>query len=116
MEFFADQQQWNFHQHKKAELAAGRTVHPGFLQTGWFSVSRHPNFFAEQAQWWVLMFWAAAITGNILEVASIGAIILTALFIGSARFTEEISVSKYPEYRDYQRRVSMMVPSWRKAN
>jgi protein-S-isoprenylcysteine O-methyltransferase Ste14 len=62
------------------------------------------------------MFWAAAITGNIIEVASIGAIILTALFIGSARFTEDISVSKYPEYRDYQRRVSMMIPSWRKAN
>jgi steroid 5-alpha reductase family enzyme len=115
MEFFADQQQWNFHQHKKAELAAGRTVHPGFLQTGWFAVARHPNFFAEQAQWWVLLFWAAAITGNILQVASIGAIILTALFIGSARFTEQISAEKYPEYRDYQRRVSMMVPSWRKA-
>ena len=52
---------------------------------------------------------------DILQVSSIGAIILTALFIGSARFTEQISAEKYPEYRDYQRRVSMMVPSWRKA-
>ena len=30
--------------------------------------------------------------------------------------TEDISVSKHPECRDYQRRVSLMIPSWPKAN
>ena len=47
----ADQEQWRFHAWKAAERAAGRTPHPGFLQTGLFRVSRHPNFFFEQAQW-----------------------------------------------------------------
>ncbi len=48
-EFVADQQQWDFH---KAKAAAGGHLEPGFVTTGLFRVSRHPNFFFEQAQWW----------------------------------------------------------------
>jgi steroid 5-alpha reductase family enzyme len=44
-ETVADQQQWNFHQWKRAETEAGRTPEPRFLQTGLFRYSRHPNFF-----------------------------------------------------------------------
>jgi steroid 5-alpha reductase family enzyme len=109
LETVADQQQWNFHQFKKAERAAGREVRPGFLTTGLFSISRHPNFFAEQAQWWVVYLFVFANHGfggwNWL-----GAFILTGLFIGSTRFTEEITLSKYPDYAQYQKRVSMLVP------
>src|SRR5688572_1977580 len=43
-ETVADQQQWTFHRWKAAERAAGRTPEPGFLQSGLFRVSRHPNF------------------------------------------------------------------------
>lgn len=100
----ADQQQWNFHQRKK-EGATSK----GFLDSGLFAISRHPNFFAEQAQWWVLAGWGIATINGHYEYI-IGAIVLTALFIGSARFTEQISAGKYPEYKDYQRKVSMMIP------
>jgi len=103
-ELIADQQQWNFHQAKQAGKATG------FLHTGLFSISRHPNFFAEQAQWWVLAFWCFAISGSAQWQYILGAVVLTALFIGSARFTEQISGGKYPEYASYQRRVSMMIP------
>ena len=103
-ETIADQQQWNFHQDKKAGKASG------FLKTGLFSVSRHPNFFAEQGQWWVLYFWAATATGVLWHWSIAGAFVLTALFAGSLRFTEEISAGKYPEYRDYQKRVSALIP------
>src|SRR6478609_5474063 len=41
-ETVADQQQWRFHQAKKA---AGGTLAPGFVTTGLFGYSRHPNFF-----------------------------------------------------------------------
>ncbi len=109
VETVADQQQWNFHQHKKAQQAAGKTVEPGFLTTGLFSVSRHPNFFAEQSQWWVVYLFAALSVG-FTGFYWIGAFVLTGLFIGSTRFTEEISAAKYPLYRDYQRRVSMLIP------
>ena len=104
-EFIADQQQWNFHQLKKQ----GKTE-KGFLDKGLFAISRHPNFFAEQGQWWVLAFWGFATANNTHWEYFVGAIILTALFLGSARFTEQISAGKYPEYKDYQKRVSMMIP------
>ena len=109
LETVADQQQWNFHQFKKAERAAGREVRPGFLTTGLFSVSRHPNFFAEQAQWWVVYLFVFANHG-FGGWSWLGAFILTGLFIGSTRFTEEITLSKYPDYAQYQKRVSMLVP------
>jgi len=108
-ETIADQQQWNFHQFKKTQKAAGREVHPGFLDKGLWSVSRHPNFFAEQSQWWVVYLFSVASVG-ITTYTWVGAAVLTALFIGSTRFTEEISAGKYPEYKKYQKRVSMLVP------
>jgi steroid 5-alpha reductase family enzyme len=37
-------------------------------------------------------------------------VLLLAVFIGSTNFTEKISLSKYPEYADYQRRTSAVVP------
>lgn len=103
-EVIADQEQWNFHQLKKAGKASG------FLDKGLWASSRHPNFFAEQGQWWVLGFWGFAIGNNSQWVYLAGALVLTALFLGSARFTEQISLSKYHDYKDYQSRVSMLIP------
>ena len=62
-ETVADQQQWEFHRWKASERAAGRSPQPGFLQTGLFRFSRHPNFFFEQAQWWAFSAFAVAATG-----------------------------------------------------
>ena len=109
IETIADQQQWNFHQFKKAEKAAGREVRPGFLSHGLFAFSRHPNFFAEVSQWWVVLAFSWVRIG-ITGYNWIGVVALTALFIGSTRFTEQISASKYPEYADYQKRVSAIIP------
>ncbi len=106
----ADQQQWAFHRWKAAERAAGRTPEPGFLQSGLFRISRHPNFFFEQAQWWVFYGFAVAATGVWLHWTIAGAVLLSALFIGSTIFTESISRSKYPEYDDYRARTSAIVP------
>ncbi len=109
-ETVADQQQWNFHQAKKAEVAAGREPHPRFLQTGLFRFSRHPNFFFEQAQWWVVFFIGAVAAGTVLQWTVAGAALLTLLFIGSTVFTESISLSRYPEYADYKKRTSALIP------
>ncbi|RXZ50325.1 DUF1295 domain-containing protein [Agromyces fucosus] len=106
----ADQQQWTFHQWKAAERAAGRTPQPGFLQTGLFRVSRHPNFFFEQAQWWVFYGFAVAATGIWLHWSVAGAVLLTTLFIGSTIFTESISRGRYADYDDYRARTSPIVP------
>jgi steroid 5-alpha reductase family enzyme len=109
-ETVADQQQWNFQAWKKSEQDAGRQPSPRFLQTGLWRFSRHPNFFFEQAQWWTLFFFGVVAAQSILQWTVVGAVLLTTLFIGSTRFTESISRSKYPEYADYQARVSPIIP------
>jgi len=109
-ETVADQQQWDFQTAKSAEIAAGRSPSSQFLQTGLFRFSRHPNFFFEQAQWWVLFLMGALAARSLFEWTAAGAILLTLLFIGSTRFTESISLSRYPEYEHYQRQTSAVVP------
>jgi steroid 5-alpha reductase family enzyme len=111
-ETVADQQQWRFQGHKRAEVAAGREPEARFVQTGLFRFSRHPNFFFEQAQWWVVFAFGAVAARSVLQWTVLGAVLLTLLFVGSTRFTESISASRYPEYRDYQRRTSAVVPWW----
>lgn len=109
-ETIADQQQWDFHRRKAAEVAAGREPSPRFLQSGLWRVSRHPNYFFEQAQWWIFFLIGAVAAGTVLVWTGLGAVLLTVLFIGSTVFTESITRSKYPEYAVYQARVSPVVP------
>jgi steroid 5-alpha reductase family enzyme len=116
-ETVADEQQWRFQQRKKA---AGGVPEPGFRTTGLFRFSRHPNFFFEQAQWWILYFFTVVVAastgldfwGGAVNWSILGALLLTALFIGSTIFTESISASRYPAYADYRRTTSMLIP-WR---
>ncbi|WP_437386681.1 DUF1295 domain-containing protein [Plantibacter flavus] len=109
-ETVADQQQWDFHAWKRSEHAAGRDPQPRFLQRGLFAWSRHPNFFFEQAQWWILFLFGAVAAGSLVQWTVLGAALLTLLFIGSTVFTESITRGRYPEYAEYQRRVSALVP------
>jgi steroid 5-alpha reductase family enzyme len=109
-ETVADQQQWNFHQWKEAEVQAARTPNPRFLQTGLFRFSRHPNYFFELAQWWVVFFFGVVAARSVLEWTVIGPALLTLLFVGSTRFTEKISLSHYPEYELFQRSTSAVIP------
>jgi steroid 5-alpha reductase family enzyme len=109
-ETVADQQQWDFQSWKRRELAAGREPKPQFLQAGLFRYSRHPNFFFEQAQWWVIYLFGAIAAGSLVQPTIAGAVLLTLLFVGSTRFTESISASRYPEYARYQATTSAIVP------
>jgi steroid 5-alpha reductase family enzyme len=109
-ETIADQQQWNFHQGKAATIAAGGAPSPRFLTTGLFRYSRHPNFFFEQAQWWVIFGFGAIAAGSPLQWTVAGPVLLTLLFLGSTAFTESITKSKYPEYAEYQRTTSAQIP------
>lgn len=116
-EFSADQQQWNFQQAKKA---AGGKLGPGFVTTGLFRYSRHPNFFCEMSQWWVVYLLGAVammssgatggLLGGLLNWTVFGAVLLTVLFVGSTVMTESISAKKYPAYAQYQRTTSAVVP------
>ena len=122
LEALADEQQWYFQQSKhgkalrRTDLAAD--YRRGFLSSGLFRFSRHPNFFAEQGLWWAFyMFSVAAGEGGFPTTAAgwlnpnaLGATVLTILFQGSTRFTEELSCLKYRQYPAYQACTSMLIP------
>jgi len=108
-ETLADQQQWNFQHEKKQKRSRGEPVR-SFLDEGLFAYSRHPNFFCEQAQWWIFYVIGAWARDVWLDYTLVGPLVLTALFHGSTKFTEELSLRKYPEYARYQARVSRLIP------
>ncbi|CEL02811.1 Putative DUF1295 domain protein (AFU_orthologue; AFUA_2G02670) [Aspergillus calidoustus] len=122
LETVADQQQWKFQNAKKeynktaripAELKdqySPEDLERGFVVSGLWSLSRHPNFAAEQAIWLTLYLWNAYKMETYIQWTGVGIVGLLLIFQGSVRLTEEISAGKYPEYREYQARVGRFVP------
>lgn len=117
LEGLADAQQWDFHQAKRAFRAGqpvparhAADVEQGFLTRGLFAFSRHPNYFGELMVWWFFYLYAVLVTGQWFNLALGGPVLLSLLFAGSTRFTEEITAGKYPAYRDYQQQTSAVIP------
>lgn len=110
IETIADEQMWAFQRDRKARLARGEVVDPGFMTRGLYAWSRHPNYFGEIGQWWAFGLFAVAASGTVLTWAWAGAAVLSLLFAGSIRFTEQISASRHPGYAAYQRTTSVLVP------
>ncbi|MGY4856639.1 DUF1295 domain-containing protein [Cryobacterium sp. AP23] len=108
-ETIADQQQWNFQQ-RRAVLRAQGAADPGFLRDGLFRFSRHPNYFFEILQWWLMAGFGMIAAGTALQAGSLGAVLLTLLFLGSIAFTESISLERHPDYAAYRRAVWPLIP------
>lgn len=117
-ETIADQQHWNFQSKKWSKIKAGEDLSgndkKGFLDKGLWSLSRHPNYFAEQAIWVSFYLFSVAASGQWLNWSISGALLLIVLFQGSSQFSEEISASKYPEYTNYQKTKPRFFPIGRK--
>lgn len=118
-EFAADQQQWNFHKAKKS--ASEQKEYPskysgdvanGFLSSGFFALCRHPNYFCELGFWWTIWLIALSLSCQPVGSGLFGPVVLTIVFIGSTILTENISSSKYPEYRNYQKKVISSIIPW----
>lgn len=112
-EFVADQQQYNFQQEKHRRLKAGEDpgkYAQGFISTGLWGMMRHPNYAMEQSIWIVFYFFSVTTTGEWLNWSITGCLLLVILFKSSSDFSEEISSKKYPEYKNYQKRVPRFVP------
>jgi steroid 5-alpha reductase family enzyme len=109
-ETVADEQQWRFQTAKYAAIARGETPEAGFITTGLFRYSRHPNFFCEQAMWWTYYVFSISAGAGSLNWTITGTVLLTLLFQASTDLTEKLSARKYPAYTDYQRTTSRLVP------
>lgn len=113
-EAIADNQQYRFHMEKsgktEGEQKYAASVAQGFLSEGMWAFSRHPNFASEQAIWISFYLFAVSSSGNWLNPAIAGPILLILLFIGSSQLTEKISSAKYSAYADYQKSVPRFIP------
>lgn len=114
LEFIADQQQWNYQKEKHRLKSAGQPLTgiyaKGFTHTGLWAYMRHPNYAMEQTVWILLYIFSAFATGIAINWTIAGCLLLVLLFIGSSDFSEKISAEKYPDYKEYQRRVPRFVP------
>lgn len=119
-ETVADEQQWRFQTAKWKLIGEGLKLEElpapldkGFNTTGLWNISRHPNYFAEQAVWCCFYLFSIAGGIGIINWSMIGALLLIVLFLGSSTFAEEISAGKYPEYAQYCKRVNRFFPGKR---
>ncbi|MBN8216660.1 MAG: DUF1295 domain-containing protein [Spirochaetes bacterium] len=116
IETVADQQQWAFQERKRRGERGSGDLERGFLASGLFRFSRHPNFFGEMGIWWAVYLFSVSVTGAwFLNVGILGAVMLTLLFQGSTGLTEKLSKKKYPAYGEYQKRTSRLIPWFSKG-
>ena len=113
-ETVADAQHWTYQREKWVIINSGQTLtgdyKKGFLDKGLWSRSRHPNYFAEQTIWCSFYLFSVSASEQWFNWSIAGSCLLILLFMGSSRFSEEISSGKYPQYEDYQRRVPRFIP------
>lgn len=88
-------------------------THRGIIQTGPYSVVRHPAYASKNFSWWCVMFPFAvyqaisqpsAESAKVLLINFVGLLSLSGLYYLRA-ITEERHLSKDPEYQDYMKRV-----------
>ena len=112
-ETIADQQQYNFQTKKYKKINLGEKLdgefEDGFISSGLWKYSRHPNFASEQLIWITYYFFSVSATGKFINWSIIGCLLLVILFYNSAKFSEGISDKKYPKYKEYQKRVPIFI-------
>ena len=112
-ESIADKQQFEFQSNKYKKINNNENLtgdfKRGFLSKGLWSSSRHPNFISEQLIWVTFYLFSISATGTYLNWSITGCILLIILFYNSANYTESISEKKYPDYKQYKKKVSMFL-------
>lgn len=88
-------------------------THRGIIQTGPYSVVRHPAYASKNFSWWCVMFpyavYQAIATPSWESLSSLGVNFVGLLSLSGLYYlralTEEKHLAKDPEYRDYMERV-----------
>ncbi|MBU1094642.1 MAG: DUF1295 domain-containing protein [Firmicutes bacterium] len=102
IQFFADQQMKEFKEKHRGQKKC--------IEEGLWKYSRHPNYFGEITLWWGLyiMYFGSTMKFDIYLFAPM---MMTALFLFvSIPWMEKKILTTRPEYKDYQQRVSMLIP------
>merc|ERR1719460_1374179 len=103
-EHVADLQQFDYQTEKYRRKGAKEPMGEyarGFIETGLWAYSRHPNYFCEVSMWWCFYLFSIAATGRWLNWTIWGVIFLTGLFVlprASLDVTEALSSRKYKAF------------------
>ncbi|HZS40868.1 MAG TPA: DUF1295 domain-containing protein [Polyangia bacterium] len=96
-----------------ADFEGSPPKYPRFPTEGLWRYSRHPNYFGEISVWWGIYLFSVAATGDWLNWTIIGPLTINGLFVGgSIGITEQHELRRKPEYADYQRATSRLIPWW----
>jgi len=87
----------------------------GFIRTGIWKYSRHPNYFGEALLWWALFIYLIPALSGALVLSAAGPVFITVLllFVSGVPLLEKSADAKYgtdPVYREYKRRTSIFIP------
>jgi len=108
IQFFADEQMKRFKKRTKGEKKC--------IEEGLWKYSRHPNYFGEIMVWWGIYLIYLSMAKR-LDFMIISPIMMTSLFLFiSIPWMERKIIKTRPEYADYQKRVSMLIPFFRKED
>ena len=106
IQFVADGQMRQFKERTKGQKLC--------IEEGLWKYSRHPNYFGEVMVWWGLyvIYFGSIMKLDLLILAPIA---MTSLFIFiSIPWMEKKIIQTRPEYKEYQKRVSKLIPFFRK--
>jgi len=79
------------------------------MQEGLWAYTRHPNYFGEVVQWWGIWLIALSVSGGWLGI--IGPITITFLILKVSGIPMlEKKMEKNPDFAEYKRRVSVLMP------
>jgi len=116
-ETIADIQQFNFQTEKYRLKRSGEKMAPiyakGFIESGLWSLSRHPNYFCEVHIWWAFYFFGVCTTGELVNWTILGPVLLNLLFAApgaSLDVTEMLTSRKYKDFPEYQKKVARFYP------
>ncbi len=114
IETIADQQQWVYQKEKYRRIQMDEQLdgiyEKGFTHKGLWAKVRHPNYSGEQGVWIIFYFFSVSAGGHWINWSIIGCLLLLILFKASSDFSEEITSAKYPEYKEYQKKVPRFIP------
>jgi steroid 5-alpha reductase family enzyme len=100
---------------QKSAFKARDANRGGFITTGLWRYSRHPNYFGEILVWWGVFVYAVPFLDGAAFAVVVGPVFITLLllFVSGIPPLERSADRKYgddPAYRDYRRRTSILVP------
>lgn len=108
IQLFADEQMKRFKNRTKGEKKC--------IEEGLWKYSRHPNYFGEVMVWWGVYIIYLSMVKRI-DFMIISPIMMTSLFLFiSIPWMERKIIRTRPDYKGYQRRVSMLIPFFRRED